>query len=90
MDEALVCFRSCVEKDIAVNAIFYTSLIDGFGKVGMVGQAQELFEEMITKGLVPDSYCYNVLIDTLIKAGKMDDACALYRRMEDDGCDQTV
>lgn len=31
---------------------------------------------------MPNSYCYNALIDAFGKAGRTDDACALFQRME--------
>lgn len=44
-----------------MNVVFYSSLIDGFGKVAMVRDAQKVFDEMTERGIVPDSHCYNAL-----------------------------
>uniref|UniRef100_A0A2C9UUY6 Pentacotripeptide-repeat region of PRORP domain-containing protein n=1 Tax=Manihot esculenta TaxID=3983 RepID=A0A2C9UUY6_MANES len=75
---------------VAVNAMFYSSLIDGFGKLGRVDEAEKLFEEMVQKGCPPDSYCYNALNDALAKCSKIDEALTVFKRMEMEGCDQTV
>jgi pentatricopeptide repeat protein len=41
----------------------YSSLIDGFGKVGRIDEAYLILEEMIKKGLTPNVYPWNSLMD---------------------------
>ncbi|KAL9298136.1 hypothetical protein ACSQ67_024032 [Phaseolus vulgaris] len=44
-------YRFCKGNGVAVNAVFYSSLIDGLGKVGRVDEAERLFEEMAEEGV---------------------------------------
>jgi pentatricopeptide repeat protein len=90
LDEAMEYFIFCGKEGVAiVNVVMYTSLINAFGKAGMVERAQ-LFDEMPRKRLLPDSHCYNALIDAFVKAGRVDDALDHAKRMEKDGFDTTV
>ncbi|KAF9601901.1 hypothetical protein IFM89_023965 [Coptis chinensis] len=90
LDNAVEYFNFCKESSVLINAMFYSSLIDGLGKAGRVDETEKLFDEMVDKGCTRDSYCYNALIDTFAKCGKMDEALMLFKRMEEEGCDQTV
>lgn len=91
LDGAMEYFRFCGKKGVAmVNVVMYTCMINSFGKAGMVEQAQQLFDEMPDKRLVPDPHCYNALIDAFVKVGRVDDALDHAKRMEKDGFDPTV
>ncbi|CAA6658432.1 unnamed protein product [Spirodela intermedia] len=90
-EEAAEWLRHCKDRGVPVNAVLYASVIDGLGKVGMVETAMKLFDEMVEEdGLLPDSFCYNALMDALCRAGRVDEALGLLGRMEREGCDQTV
>jgi pentatricopeptide repeat protein len=89
LDEAMEYFSFC-GKEAMVNVVMYTSLINAFGKAGMIERAQQLFDEMRGKRLLPDSHCYNALIDAFVKAGRVDDALDHAKRMKKDGFDATV
>ncbi|CAI8612243.1 unnamed protein product [Vicia faba] len=57
-----------MKHNCKINARFddlFFSLIDGLGKAGRVDEAEKVFDEMAEKGCLPDSYCYNALIDGL-------------------------
>ncbi|KAB2614847.1 pentatricopeptide repeat-containing protein [Pyrus ussuriensis x Pyrus communis] len=56
-------------KDIALNVITYTSLIHGVRKLGERKEAARLFDEMVSKGILPNLHTFNVLIDTFYKEG---------------------
>ncbi|XP_071740755.1 pentatricopeptide repeat-containing protein At3g09040, mitochondrial-like [Rutidosis leptorrhynchoides] len=55
-------------------------------ETGRLDEAQKLFEEMVNNGCSCEFYCYNALIDALVKNDKIDDC----NRMENEGSDQTV
>lgn len=46
-DNVVEWFKFCKRKGVAVNSVFYSSLIDGFGKVRMVEGAERLINEMV-------------------------------------------
>lgn len=90
-EEAAAWLRRCKDRGVPINAVLYASVIDGLGKAGMAETAVKLFDEMAeVDGLVPDSFCYNALMDALCRAGRVDEALGLLGRMEREGCDQTV
>jgi leucine-rich PPR motif-containing protein len=45
-----------------------------------VDEACNVFKQMITKGMRPDSVSYNILIDCLGKAGQLDRAFELFEQ----------
>ena len=49
---------------------------------GLVGEAQQIFEEMEKLGCVPSVVTFNALIDGLCKAGELEEAHLLFYKME--------
>ncbi|KAJ1400139.1 Tetratricopeptide-like helical domain superfamily [Sesbania bispinosa] len=65
-------------NDISKSPCFFTPHALGFfirclGTVGLVQEANQLFDEMKKKGLcVPNDYCYNCLVEVISKSGSID------------------
>lgn len=49
------------------NTVTYTTLIDGFGRVGLLDDARRLFDEMSQRKIQPNSLTYSVLIRWLMR-----------------------
>jgi pentatricopeptide repeat protein len=64
----------------------YSSLINGFGKVGRIDEAYLILEEMIKKGLTPNGYPWNSLMDALVKAEEINEALIFLQSMKEMKC----
>ncbi|KAF2298544.1 hypothetical protein GH714_024060 [Hevea brasiliensis] len=73
-------------KDCSPDVVTYTSIISGFCKLGKMGEASVLFEEMIRSGINPNVVTFNVLIDGFGKNGDMVAAEAMHEKMVSFGC----
>ena len=75
------------------NIIFlmlHNILINGFRKSGKFNEAQEIMEEMLSKGLFPSVVTYNLMIDIWSKSGRIDKAIACLSKMSDEEKPPTV
>ncbi|KAG4109668.1 hypothetical protein ERO13_D13G000560v2, partial [Gossypium hirsutum] len=87
-EEAL---REMLNQGILSDSVVYTTLIDGFCKLGNIAFAYKLlnemqeacnvFQEILGRGLEPDEFTYTALIDGYCKAGEMKKAFSLYNLM---------
>lgn len=66
-----------VDIGMEVDLHAYTSLIWGLSRWGKLNQARELFDEMITNGVMPDEVVYNCLVRKYYEIGKVDEALEL-------------
>ncbi|CAN6559687.1 unnamed protein product [Malus baccata var. baccata] len=69
-------------KLVIPNVVIYTTLMDGFCKVGRTQDAQKLFSQMQACGHFPDIQTYAVLLDGLCKNQQFPEAIQLLRDME--------
>ncbi|KAF2287919.1 hypothetical protein GH714_003219 [Hevea brasiliensis] len=73
-------------NDCSPDVVTYTSIISGFCKLGKMGEASVLFEEMIRSGINPNVVTFNVLIDGFGKISNMVAAKAMLEKMVPFGC----
>lgn len=59
----------------------YNAIIDGLCKVNRTFEAFVTLEEMIKIGISPTAFTYTILIEQLLKEGKIDRACEMYNQM---------
>ncbi|XP_065859668.1 putative pentatricopeptide repeat-containing protein At1g16830 isoform X2 [Euphorbia lathyris] len=64
------------------NIVTYTALFKGFMGSRMISSAFNVLNTMEFKGCAPDLHLCNVLIDTLSKIGRYDDALAIFLDLE--------
>ncbi|KAB2023194.1 hypothetical protein ES319_D06G000200v1 [Gossypium barbadense] len=89
--QAKEALREMLNQGILSDSVVYTTLIDGFCKLGNIAFAYKLlnemqeacnvFQEILGRGLEPDEFTYTALIDGYCKAGEMKKAFSLYNLM---------
>nr|AYM00726.1 pentatricopeptide repeat protein [Salvia miltiorrhiza] len=57
----------------------------GFYREGMVDKVEEVWQEHVRVGCVPNMYSFNVLMATYCDHGRMEDAIRVWEEMEDKG-----
>ncbi|KAL3754585.1 hypothetical protein ACJRO7_001778 [Eucalyptus globulus] len=101
--EAYAVYLSVNRNGYKANVAIYTTLIDSYAKCGSIEEAMKLFDRMKIEGYHPDEvtfgaialayfeHCQNsgVTVNAIIDSSIID-ALALSRKMEAEGCDQTV
>ncbi|ONI04888.1 hypothetical protein PRUPE_6G346200 [Prunus persica] len=60
----------------------YGTLINGLCKLGKIGEAKELFNEMETKGCLPSVVTYTSLIHGFCQTNNLDEAVGLFEHMK--------
>ncbi|KAM1544962.1 hypothetical protein ACFX15_044691 [Malus domestica] len=80
---------------IAPDIATYNTMIKGYRKGGKTQKAMEKFRAMEGRNVEPDKITYMALIqgcysegDVASCCGKTDEALALFKKMEEEGCDQ--
>ncbi|KAG9452840.1 hypothetical protein H6P81_005744 [Aristolochia fimbriata] len=66
------------QVDEVEDLVVYNCLINALCKAGFPLKALSYYEEMISKGFVPDCFSYTVLLDAMCKCGNIDDAITVY------------
>ncbi|XP_057481082.1 pentatricopeptide repeat-containing protein At5g15280, mitochondrial-like [Actinidia eriantha] len=76
-EEAVALKESALREQSSISIPVYCALMSGFCKSGMVTEAANIFCDMLSRGLLPDSEACNVLIqgycqtDDLMKVGEL-------------------
>ncbi|KAL4590500.1 hypothetical protein LXL04_003431 [Taraxacum kok-saghyz] len=71
---AVIYLRKMWKSDSVTDCVPYCAVISGFVKLGQLGPAIELFEEMIGLGIEPDVVVYGVLINAYADIGNVEEA----------------
>ena len=91
MVAAMELFQVILEKKYPCDLITYTTLINGFCKVGESRRAVKLLKKVCTDKRVKLSvYCFSPIIDSFCKEGRMDEALILFQDMINHGVLQNV
>ncbi|XP_070014775.1 pentatricopeptide repeat-containing protein At5g06540-like isoform X2 [Nicotiana sylvestris] len=77
MDRARMLFDEITNRDV----VMWTSMIDGYGKIGEVGKARLLFDEMPERNVIS----WSAMMAAYSRASDFKEVLCLYRRMEEDG-----
>jgi pentatricopeptide repeat protein len=81
-EEALPVLKQMEEKNVPVNEVIYTTIIDSFYKENKPERAEDLWKEMCEKGIVPDVTTYNVRAAYKSTHGRPDDVIQLISEIE--------
>ncbi|XP_042026623.1 pentatricopeptide repeat-containing protein At3g23020-like [Salvia splendens] len=74
------------KTDANVGSYTYNTLIDTYGKAGKLKEASKMFEEMVQKGLSPNTVTFNTMIHMYGNNGQLDEVASLMGRMESAKC----
>lgn len=83
--DAQLFFDSLKDK-FSVDVVVYTSLINGWCKVGDIPEAERVFGEMKAAGIEPNVYTYTIVIDGLCRHGQITRAHDVFSEMIDNCC----
>ncbi|KAH6786968.1 Tetratricopeptide repeat superfamily protein [Perilla frutescens var. hirtella] len=72
--------------NVCVSSYTYNTLIDTYGKAGKIQEASKTFEEMVQKGIVPNTVTFNTMIHMHGNNGQLDEVASLMGRMENAKC----
>jgi len=82
VNEAAKCFRKMTSEGCKANIITYTTLLNGFCKLGSTTAAVQLLRNMEKhRSCKPDVVAYSTVIDSLCKDGLVADALNLFSEM---------
>jgi pentatricopeptide repeat protein len=88
-DEALDTFRKVGtkinSKPFIMDVAGYRNIISRFCEIGMMSEADTLFEEYCSKHLSADVPTHTAMIDGYLKVGNIDDALRIFNKMVDCG-----
>ncbi|XP_074263940.1 pentatricopeptide repeat-containing protein At1g20300, mitochondrial-like [Silene latifolia] len=68
-----------------LDVVVYTNLVSGWCTVGNISEAERVFGEMKTKGIVPNVYTYTIVIDGLCRHGQISRAHDVLSEMIEKG-----
>ncbi|PIN26270.1 hypothetical protein CDL12_00974 [Handroanthus impetiginosus] len=82
MAEAVAAFEKMVEAGVKADEVTFISLLSGFSHAGMANEGQILFDRMSSEFEVePNLEHYACLVDMLGRAGRIEDALGVVKRM---------
>ncbi|KAL5976678.1 hypothetical protein ACLOJK_021011 [Asimina triloba] len=92
--EARRLFDDMSSRGCSRNAVSYTTIINGFCKIGELDIAQELFHDMLQQGVPPNSLTYSILVRGVLRKRKVEEGKELmgklWQRMLDEQDPPTV
>ncbi|KAK9740070.1 hypothetical protein RND81_03G009100 [Saponaria officinalis] len=68
------------------DVVIYSSLVNGWCRVGKISEAETVFGEMKSKGIEPNVYTYTTVIDGLCRHGQITRAHDVFSEMIEKGC----
>jgi len=86
LDEAIHVVEMLREHDIPTDVVMHTMLLQGFIKDGQLTRAWKHFQFMQTRyAIMPDSVCYNVMMNAAAVGGEVEKAISMYYQFEPRG-----
>ncbi|KAL4186183.1 hypothetical protein AMTRI_Chr09g12950 [Amborella trichopoda] len=81
-DKAYEILKDMKEKDVKINTVIYTTLIDAFYKNQKPEEARKVWEEMVKMGCSPDRPAYNSRLLYVANHGNLEEALKIIEEME--------
>ena len=63
-----------------------TFKVNGWSKLGRVGETESVLKAMLVDGFSPDCLTFSYLIEGLGRVGWIDDAVEIFEHMKEKGC----
>uniref|UniRef100_A0A2N9GNQ1 Pentacotripeptide-repeat region of PRORP domain-containing protein n=1 Tax=Fagus sylvatica TaxID=28930 RepID=A0A2N9GNQ1_FAGSY len=82
----VMCAKCIGDKPLAALNLLNHMKEVGYIVAGELEKAQEMFDEMIIKGQLPNVFTYNSMIRGFCMAGKFEEARSMLKEMESRGC----
>ncbi|KAL7126469.1 hypothetical protein ABFS83_14G189900 [Erythranthe nasuta] len=79
--DSIKLFEEMMDADIIPNAVTFTGILTAYSHAGLDKEGYHCFKSMETHGLVPSQDHYSIVVDLLGKAGRLDEAYELIKRM---------
>lgn len=83
-EDAHVIYKGMPEMDLVVNFVTYSTMIDGYCKVGRISEALEIFDEF-RRTSISSVACYNCILNGLCKNGMVDMATEVFIELNEKG-----
>ncbi|XVF28732.1 hypothetical protein REPUB_Repub15cG0055200 [Reevesia pubescens] len=77
---------SAVGSDSHLSSYTYNTLIDTYGKAGLLREASETFEMMLGEGVVPTTVTFNTMIHICGNQGQLEEVASLMKKMMEVRC----
>ncbi|KAK1281651.1 putative pentatricopeptide repeat-containing protein [Acorus calamus] len=82
--EAVGLYKVMLEEEkVELNHVLYGVMIKWFSKAGRLVETVGFLNEMRRRGLVPNSFCYNALVEGLCREGYLEIAYRIVRDLSD-------
>lgn len=80
--EAIRLFEEMITAHIPPNTVTYTGILTAYNHAGLVEEGYRCFSSMLTEhGLMPTADHYGIMVDLLGRAGQLEEAYQLIKRM---------
>ncbi|XP_062164135.1 pentatricopeptide repeat-containing protein At5g57250, mitochondrial isoform X2 [Alnus glutinosa] len=83
-EDAYVIYKGMPEMDLVANFVTYSTMIDGYCKVGRIGEALEIFDEF-RRTSISSVACYNCILNGLCKNDMVDMATEVFIELNEKG-----
>ncbi|KAL6977845.1 hypothetical protein U1Q18_026628 [Sarracenia purpurea var. burkii] len=84
IEDALAIYKGMPEMDLVANSVTYCTMIDGYCRVGRIGEALEIFDEFRATS-VSSVACYSCIIHGLCRQGMASVAVEVFIELHEKG-----
>ncbi|KAH7533807.1 hypothetical protein FEM48_Zijuj04G0170900 [Ziziphus jujuba var. spinosa] len=85
IEASMVLLKRMLHKNMVLDAIAYSLIVNAKVKIGNLRSAYEVFEEMLKRGFLPNSFIYTLFIGVHCKEGGIEEANCMMQEMENMG-----
>ncbi|KAL3498563.1 hypothetical protein ACH5RR_041295 [Cinchona calisaya] len=80
-NDAVKLFEEMMDSNVAPNLATITGILSAYNHAGLVEEGYRCFNSMQKYGLFPSVDHYAIMVDLLGKAGRLEEACELIKKM---------
>ncbi|KAH7510782.1 hypothetical protein FEM48_ZijujUnG0089400 [Ziziphus jujuba var. spinosa] len=85
IEASMVLLKRMLHKNMVLDTIAYSLIVNAKVKIGNLRSAYEVFEEMLKRGFLPNSFIYTLFIGVHCKEGGIEEANCMMQEMENMG-----